>query len=128
MGLFEGVHFGAWTCACTLCGPIVRRNSKKHHEQSGEGGQGQAEPTGPWQTRCGVAQVGVAARLGHAVNGCVGAALGEVHLSGLVALAHRKAALGLDVYEAGCGRATHTVIVCTLALEIIILINMLIAI
>lgn len=97
MGLFEGAHFGAWTCACTLCGPIVRGNSKKGHEQSGEGGQAQAEPAGPRQTRRGVAQVGVAARLGHGVNGGVGVALGEVHLFGLVALAHRKAALGLDV-------------------------------
>lgn len=111
MGLFEGVHF-EWTRACTLCSPIVRCNSKKRHEQSGEGGQGQAEPAGPRQTRRGIAQVGVAARLGHGVNGCVGIALGEVHLYGLVALVHRKAALGLDVYEAGCGQATHTVIVC----------------
>lgn len=97
MGLFEGVHFGAWTCACTLRGPIVRRNSKKRHEQSGEGGQGQAQPAGPRQTRRGVAQVGVAARLGHAVNGCVGVALGEVGVLGQVALGHLKAALGLDV-------------------------------
>lgn len=117
MGLFEGVHFGARTCACTLCGPAVRRNSKKRHEQSGEGGQGQAEPAGPRQTRRGVAQVGVAACLGHGVNGCVGVALGEVHLFGLVALSHGKAALGLDVYEAGCGRATRTVTVCTLTLH-----------
>lgn len=70
-------------------------------KQSGDGGQSQAQP-GREGGR-GVAQVGVAARLGHLVDGGVGVG-GEVHLRRLVALALLQTALHLDRH-AGC-RAT----------------------
>lgn len=60
-------------------------NQNVGHEQSSDGGEGQAQAGGPGQTGRSVAQVGVAARLGHGVDGGVG---GEVFLVGLVALGH----------------------------------------
>lgn len=56
------------------------------HKQSRDGGEGQAQPGGPGQAGRSVAEVGVAARLGEAVDGGVGGAFGEVHVFRLVAL------------------------------------------
>lgn len=75
-------------------------------KQSGDGGQSQAQPGR--EGGCSVAQVGVAARLGHLVDGGVGVG-GEVHLRRLVALALLQTALHLDRH-AGCRATadTHT--------------------
>lgn len=75
-------------CVLKLSPPCRFSDQDPGHEQSGDGGQGQAQARGPGQPRRGVAQVGVAARLGHGVNGGVGAAGGEVDVLGLVALGH----------------------------------------
>lgn len=53
--------------------------------QSGGGGQGQAHAGDPGHAGGSVTQVGVAACLGHGVNGGVGAAAGEVNVFGMVA-------------------------------------------
>lgn len=62
-------------------------NEDTGHKQSSEGGEGQGEPRGPGQARRGVAQVGGAARLVHAVDS---AAVGawEVGICCLVAINH----------------------------------------
>lgn len=77
-------------------------NQDVGHKQRGDGGEGQAEAGGGGQAGRGVAQVGVAARLGHGVDGGVGAAGREVHLRGPVALGHSEAALLNDIHDAGC--------------------------
>lgn len=81
---------------------LVSRDSMEHHKQSDDGGQGQAEAAGTLQRRGAVAQIGVAARLVHAVSGGVGVATGKAHGCGLVALSFHKASLHLDIHEADC--------------------------
>lgn len=76
-------------------------------EQSGDGGQGHAHAGPPGQPRSAVAQVGVAARLGHGVNGGIVVAGGEVNVDGLVAFGLCQAALLDDVHKARC-RGTST--------------------
>ena len=47
-------------------------NQDLGHEQSSDGGEGQAEPGGPGQTGRSIAEVSVAARLGYGVESDVG--------------------------------------------------------
>jgi len=76
-------------------------NQDLGHEQSSDGGEAQAEPGGPGQTGRSIAEVSVAARLGHLVDSGVGAA-GKVHIRGLVALSLLKTALHFNIHDAGC--------------------------
>lgn len=62
-------------------------NQEIGNKQSSDGGDGQAQPGGSRQTGCGVAQVGVTACLGHAVDAVVISG-GKVHILGLVAFGH----------------------------------------
>ena len=82
---------------CTICSVCIMgvhvvcvflSSQDVGHEQSSDGGEGQAHPGGPGQARSGVAQVGVAACLGHCVQGGVGRGngRGQVCVFGLVAL------------------------------------------
>ncbi len=79
-------------CVYALC--VIRHplcflsNQDVGHKQSSDGGEGQAQPGGPRQTGRSVTQVSGAARLGQGVDGGVGAAGGEVHVCGTVAVGH----------------------------------------
>lgn len=77
--------------ACFMCMHFVicvLSNQVNGHKQSSECGQSQVQTRRPGQTRRSIAQVGGAARLGHGVDGGVGATVGKGHLFGLVALGH----------------------------------------
>lgn len=81
-------EYNIYGCVCVFCVRVgviwspVRcvSNQDAGHQQSRDRGQDQTERGGARQAGRGVAQVGVAARLGHGENGLVGAAAGEVHL------------------------------------------------
>lgn len=68
-----------------MCVPRVLHHDLGH-EQSGDGGQGQAHAGGPWQSRCSVTQVGVAAHFVHGVNTVIGI---EGDFDGIVAVTNR---------------------------------------
>lgn len=73
-------------CVFAFCVIHHPSNQDVGHKQSSDGGEGQRQPGHAGQTGCIVAQVGVAARLGQRVDGGVGAARGEIHVFGLVAI------------------------------------------
>lgn len=72
-------------------------NQEVSHKHSRDGGEGQGQRGGAGRR---VAQVCVAARLGHLVDGLVCA---KVHIFSLVAVRYCQATLHLDVHKSNCG-------------------------
>lgn len=88
---------------CNQCHPpCLLLNQDVGHTQSSDGGEGQAQPGGPGQTGRSVAQVGVAAYLGHGVDCGVGDAGGQGRLLADVALGLCYTALLLNVHDTDC--------------------------
>lgn len=77
-------------CVCTLCHPWFHYASNQNagYQQSGDRSQAQAQHGGPGQTGRSITQVGVAARLGHFVNGGIWVVGVQAHVFGLVAPGH----------------------------------------
>lgn len=110
-GIYARVSARGKMCVCVRSlhrgpSPVGRGGTLvERRVQRQDGGQRQAEDAGPLQRRAAVAQIHVAARLGHLVGGGVGVA-GEGHRRRLVALSDGQAALHLHVHETGCGGGT----------------------
>lgn len=89
---------------------VFLSNQDVGHEQSSDGGEGQAHPGGPGQGGSGIAQVGIAACLGHVVHGGVGRGngIGQVCVFGRVAFSQHETALLLNVHKANCRVTANT--------------------